>query len=191
MASQLCPLKCSYLRLMVHGVTLPDNLCHLDMTVSQSEYGFQTRVWGNLWNTLHMMSLNFPVRPTPDDRRRYKAFFESLQWVLPCKSCRESYARFISAKGKPTHLTMSTMRDRESVARWMYDVHCAVSKRIGKSTPVSFEGMCRKFEQFRAGDCTKHSCDAKEQKKRRRAVVLVMDDETYAKMGFRSSLVVI
>lgn len=161
------------------------------MTVSQSRYGFQTRVWGIFWTVLHCISLNFPVSPTADDRQRYKAFFESLQWVLPCKSCRESYAKFIHARGKPTHLTTATMKDRESVARWMYEVHCAVSKRIGKPTRVTFEGMCRKFEQFRAGDCTKHSCDANEAKKRKRAVVLVMDDDTYSKMGFRSSLVVL
>lgn len=162
------------------------------MVVSQSKYGFQTRVWGNqAWSFLHMISLNFPVNPTADDRRRYKAFFESLQWVLPCKSCRESYGRFINARGKPTQLTVRTMKDRESVARWMYEVHCAVSGRIKKPTPISFEGMCRKFEQFRAGDCNRHSCDASVQKRRKRAVVLVMDDETYAKMGFRSSLVVL
>lgn len=175
----------------MHWVTLPNNICHQDMTVSQSKYGFQTRIWGpaGAWPFLHMISLNFPCKPTSEEKRHYLAFFESLQWVLPCKSCRESYAKFIRAKGKRTHLTMGTMKDRETVARWVYDMHCAVSKRIGKSTPISFEGMCRKFERFRAGDCTKHSCDASEAKKRKRAVVLVMDDETYSRLGFRSSLV--
>ena len=161
------------------------------MVVSQSKFGFQTRIWGpaGAWPFLHMISLNYPVEPTTIDKRQYLAFFQSLQWVLPCKSCRESYAKFITAKGKPTQLTSKTMQNRETVARWMYEVHCAVSKRIGKQTPVTFAGMCRKFERFRAGNCTKHSCDAAEQKKRKRAVVLVMDDEQYRRLGYKSSLV--
>lgn len=175
---------------LIQRVWLPNNVWHNDMVVSQSEYGFQTRLWGVCtWPFLHMISLNFPVRPTAEDRRRYLGFFQSLQWVLPCKSCRESYAKFITARGKPTELTLRTVKDRESVARWMYAVHCAVSNRIGKETTVSFEGMCRKFERFRAGVCGKHSCDVEERRKRKRAVVLVMDDDTYKKLAFKSSLV--
>ena len=162
------------------------------MVVSQSKYGLQTRLWGpQFWNVLHMISLNFPVSPTAEDRQHYLAFFKSLQWVLPCKSCRESYVNFIGAVGKPTHLSLKTMKDRETVARWVYAVHCAVSKRIGKKTPITFEGVCRKYEQFRAGECTKHTCDASHQKRRKRAVVLVMDDGAYQAMGLRSSLVVV
>ena len=161
------------------------------MVVSESKYGAQARVWGPAtWLFLHCISLNFPVKPSEEEKQHYLTFFRSLQWVLPCKSCRESYGKFISAKGRRTHLTLATMKDRETVARWMYDVHCAVSKRIKKKTPISFEGMCRKYEQFRAGQCSAHGCDAEAQKKRKRAVVLVMNDETYRNMGFKSSLVV-
>ena len=115
-------------------------------------------------------------------------FFESLQWVLPCKSCRESYANFID-KGK-TKLTMKTMASRESVARWMYDLHNAVSRRIGKRSALTFEGMCSKYEQFRATSCDKHTCDT-HQSTRKRAVTLVMDDETCRRLGYRSSLQVL
>lgn len=162
------------------------------MAVSESSYGMITRVWGVcFWLVLHCISLNYPVHPSGQDKKRYKAFFESLQWVLPCKACRESYGKFITAKGRRTQLTLATMRNRETVARWMYEVHRAVSQRIDKQTAVSFHGMCQKFEQFRAGQCNTHGCDAGTQKKRKRAVVMVMDDDTYKQMGFKSSLVVL
>ena len=135
-----------------------------------------------------MISLNYPVKPSAADKNRYLEFFRSLQWVLPCRSCRESYGSIIERRG-PTRLTLDTMRDRESVARWLYHVHAAVSKRIGKHTAISFEGMCKKYEQLRATDCSKHCCDTQVKTKRKRAVVLVMDDATYQRMGFRSSLV--
>lgn len=158
------------------------------MTVSQSDMGFQTRIWSFFWHILHMISLNYPVRPSAREKEQYLEFFKSLQWVLPCKSCRQSYGKFIRAKGR-TRLNLKTMESRESVARWMYNIHCAVSKRIGKRTPISFEGMCRRYEKFRATSCSDHTCDT-QMHKRRRAVVLIMDDTTYNRMGFKSSLVV-
>lgn len=153
--------------------------------------GFQTRFWGNqAWSFLHSISLNFPVNPTAADKRRYMAFFKSLEDVLPCRSCRESYGKFIRRKGS-TQLTTATMESRESVAIWLYHVHDAVNKRIGKKTSVSFETMCRRYERLRASSCSKHTCDAQQAAKRKRAVVLVMNDETYAKLGFRNSMVML
>lgn len=86
-------------------------------------------------------------------------------------------------------MTMATMKDRESVARWMYAVHDAVNRRIGKNTPISFEGMCKRYEKFRASTCDKHTCDQETLKKRKRAVVIIMNDKTFNSLGCRSSLV--
>ena len=150
----------------------------------------QSRIWGqNFWLVLHCIGLNYPVTPTLEQKKHYLQFFQSLQWVLPCKSCRESYARFIT-RGK-TKLCLLTMTSRESVARWVYDLHNAVSKRIGKRSTLTFEGSCKKYEQFRASSCNKHTCDTDESSQRKRAVILVMDDKTYKRLGFRSSLQVI
>lgn len=161
------------------------------MTVSVSGSGMMTRCWGPAsWFFLHCVSVNYPLNPTSADKSRYLEFFRSLQWILPCKSCRESYADLIAKKG-PTKLTLATMKNRETVALWLYHVHCAVNKRIGKKTSISFQGMCKKYEQFRATSCDKHTCDQDQAKKRKRMVVLAMDDVTYSNMGFRSSLCII
>ena len=51
--------------------------------------GMLTTVWGpSMWHYLHTMSFNYPVKPSDDDRKHYKNFILSLQYVLPCKYCR-------------------------------------------------------------------------------------------------------
>ena len=48
-----------------------------------------TSVWGpSMWHYLHTMSFNYPVKPTPEEKKHYKEFILSLQHVLPCKYCR-------------------------------------------------------------------------------------------------------
>ena len=56
-----------------------------------SNEGMQTSVWGPiLWTFLHIMSFNYPVQPTEEDKIHYKGFVEHLQYILPCKKCREN-----------------------------------------------------------------------------------------------------
>ena len=51
--------------------------------------GFLTSVWGPaMWHYLHTMSFNYPVNPTPEDKKHYRDFIINLQYVLPCKYCR-------------------------------------------------------------------------------------------------------
>ena len=49
-----------------------------------------TRVWGNpAWIFLHCISFTYPEHPTKKDKKEYKAFLNSLQFVLPCSLCRK------------------------------------------------------------------------------------------------------
>jgi hypothetical protein len=55
--------------------------------------GMVTSVWGPpMWHYLHTMSFNYPVNPTPEDKKHYKDFIINLQYVLPCKYCRINLA---------------------------------------------------------------------------------------------------
>ena len=46
--------------------------------------GMLTAVWGpSLWHYLHMMSFNYPMKPTEKDKKYYKDFIINLQHVLP------------------------------------------------------------------------------------------------------------
>ena len=51
--------------------------------------GMLTSVWGpSMWHYLHIMSFNYPVNPTSEDKKHYRDFVLNLKNVLPCKYCR-------------------------------------------------------------------------------------------------------
>ena len=53
--------------------------------------GMLTSVWGPpLWHYLHVMSFNYPVKPTADDKKHYRDFICNLRNVLPCRYCRQN-----------------------------------------------------------------------------------------------------
>ena len=48
--------------------------------------GMLTTVWGpSLWHFLHTMSFNYPVEPSPEQKKQYREFILSLENILPCK----------------------------------------------------------------------------------------------------------
>ena len=84
--------------------------------------------WGpQLWHTLHMVALNYPDAPSPDDKRNYKAFFESLQFVIPCASCADNYALHLR------QLPVDRFLDNaDALFAWSVHVHNMVNKSYGK-----------------------------------------------------------
>ena len=48
-----------------------------------------TTVWGpSLWHYLHILSFNFPIKPTSIQKKKHLEFIKNLQYTLPCKYCR-------------------------------------------------------------------------------------------------------
>lgn len=118
------------------------------------DHGFQPNVWGPpLWFFLHTASLNFPAKPTPEQKMQYFTFFKSVGFVLPCRYCRESYQKWTET------LSMREFESRETLSRWLYDIHNKVNKKLNKGpdyTP-SYDQVLRYYNQFRGGidDCPK------------------------------------
>lgn len=99
-----------------------------------STAGFLPSMWGpGVWNLIHMTAANFPCQPTPEDRRRYEAFLESLADVLPCAACRSHFRAMLEGrKGRSLQLTAQVLRDRFTLFDWTVRVHNAVNRRLGK-----------------------------------------------------------
>lgn len=54
-----------------------------------------TLFWGpSAWQLIHSVGLVYPKSPTPSEQKIFYDFFDSLQYVLPCKHCRKSYSGF-------------------------------------------------------------------------------------------------
>ena len=109
--------------------------------------GMMTSVWGPpLWHTLHTISFNYPTKPTKEQKKNYYKFYSNLQNVLPCKYCRDNLAKNLQKHP----LTMNVFENRETLSRWVYELHEVVNKMLGKDSGLSYEDVRDRYEYFRA-----------------------------------------
>lgn len=112
-----------------------------------SKDGFLTYVWGpSMWMSLHIVSMNYPCYPTRQQKKQYKSFFDSLQNILPCGKCRDNLKNNL----KNTKYGMTVFQNRDTLTKWVYDLHCNINTMLGKKNVVSFEDVRNIYENFRA-----------------------------------------
>ena len=109
--------------------------------------GMLTTVWGpSMWHYLHTMSFNYPVKPTPQEKRHYMGFVKSLKYTLPCKYCRKN----LVTNFKSMPLTLKEMKNRDSFSRYIYGLHELVNKMLGKKSGLTYCQVRERYEHFRA-----------------------------------------
>ena len=137
--------------------------------------GFKPTLWGNdMWHLLRMIAWAHPivdksVKKSRGDiylARKYKSFFESLVYVLPCGVCCTHYARIISGKrkkgireqdtGDPCVLTNTVACSRRSLTRWLYNIQNCVSATLGNdiSTVPSYNSVRLRYSRAAGGSDT-------------------------------------
>ena len=113
----------------------------------ESPSGMLTSVWGPpLWHYLHVMSFNYPVNPTKDDKKYYSDFICNLRNVLPCKYCRINLTN--NLKEKP--LLMCHMKSRATFSKYIYELHEVINKMLGKKSNLTYCDVRDRYEQFRS-----------------------------------------
>lgn len=116
-------------------------------TDMKSGDGMLTTVWGpSLWHYLHTMSFNYPVEPTPEHKKQYREFVQSLVHVLPCKYCRMNLVK--NFKALP--LKYSDMESRDTFSRYVYKLHELINTMLGKKSNLSYCDVRERYEHFRA-----------------------------------------
>ena len=109
--------------------------------------GMLTAVWGpSLWHFLHIMSFNYPMKPSIEDMSHYKNFMLSLQFILPCKYCRQNLLNYYIE----TPITSDDMADRASFSRYVYTLHECINKRLNKPHELSYYDVRERYEHFRS-----------------------------------------
>jgi hypothetical protein len=120
-------------------------------TFKKKEYssgdGMLTSIWGpSMWHFLHIMSFNYPVNPSKEDKKNYQGFVLNLQNILPCKYCRQNLQK--NFKANP--LTMADMANRDRFSRYIYKLHEMVNKLLGKKSGLSYCDVRERYEHFRS-----------------------------------------
>jgi hypothetical protein len=109
--------------------------------------GMVSSVWGPpFWHYLHTMSFNYPVEPTPEDKKHYRDFILNLKYVLPCRFCRQN----IRNNFKHLPLTMDKMKNRETFSKYIYDLHEIINKMLKKDSGLSYNDVRERYENFRS-----------------------------------------
>ena len=109
--------------------------------------GMLTRVWGPpLWHFLHLMSFNYPVHPTKEDKKHYKEFIYSLRYILPCHYCRLNLKKNL----KMLPLTNAELKNRDKFSRFIYKLHELVNTMLGKKSGLKYCDIRERYEHFRS-----------------------------------------
>jgi len=118
----------------------------------KSNDGMLTAVWGPpAWHFLHTISFNYPVHPTPLEKKNYRRFILSLQNILPCMHCRDNMKKNL----KKSPLTMRDMKNRHTFSLWVYKFHEQVNCMLNKKSVLSYEAVRERYEHFRSR-CTEN-----------------------------------
>jgi len=120
-------------------------------TYSQKDYesndGMLTTVWGpSMWHYLHTMSFNYPVRPSCNEKERYRNFVLNLKYVLPCGKCRKNLCNNF----KKLPLQMSHMKSRSTFSKYIYDLHELINRMLNKKSGLTYEQIKERYEHFRS-----------------------------------------
>ena len=134
---------------------MPPHATTKKRTFKKREYssgdGMLTTIWGpSMWHFLHTMSFNYPVKPSKEDKIHYRDFILSLQYILPCKYCRQN----LKTNLKANPLKMSDMESRDTFSRYIYKLHEIVNKLLGKKSHLTYCDVRERYEHFRSR-CTK------------------------------------
>ena len=117
--------------------------------------GFISTVWGPaLWMVIHCISLNYPLVPTQIDKQRYRAWFEGLQHVLPCGTCRTNFKQNLVDIGYDPQIHFQS---RLQFANMVFELHNAIRVLQCKPVTMTFAQCVLTYEQFRAKDCTENT----------------------------------
>lgn len=112
--------------------------------------GFSPETWGpSMWLMVHLIAATYPARPTPEDKERYAAFFNSLRDVLPCEGCRRGYDTIL--RTVPTQLTPQVFASTQTLFKWTVDVHNRVNAKLGKPVNSNWRHWFRQYDALRSG----------------------------------------
>ncbi len=98
---------------------------------------FPPAVWGPIfWMTMHIVALGYSDKPSYSEKKAAKEFYEGLQFLLPCPTCKAHYSE--NLKVNPISPSLDNRRD---LFRWTVNMHNTINKQLGKPTITEEEAL--------------------------------------------------
>lgn len=86
-------------------------------------------VWGpHAWKFMHAVALTYPDAPSAEEKQAAQQFFSSLQYLLPCESCKLNYVKEL--KMFPLQ---PALESKQKLNEWLTALHNSVNKRLNKT----------------------------------------------------------
>ena len=99
------------------------------------------KIWGpSAWIFLHSVTFNYPDNPTEEIKNKYKVFFESLQFVLPCEKCQNNYKK----KLVKYELSPEVLKNKKVLIEWLIDIHNEVNKSNNQPS-LTYKEVIQKY----------------------------------------------
>lgn len=91
-------------------------------------------VWGpHGWKFMHAVALAYPENPSVEEKKAAAQFFTSLEYLLPCESCKQNYRKELQA-----FPLAPALESKQKLNEWLTELHNSVNKRL-KKTVMSAE----------------------------------------------------
>ena len=137
----------------------------MSSTFTQKDFdsndGMLTDIWGPpFWHILHIISFNYPVNPTEEQKQHYYNYFENVGNILPCIYCRNNYKNNL----KSTNFSMDVFKNRGSLSFWVYSLHNHINMMLNKPCNLSFIEIQERYENYRARCSLKKEDEFKDKK---------------------------
>ena len=85
-------------------------------------------IWGPpLWYEMHTKTFKYPENPTNRDKLYITQYFNEFKNTLPCDKCKVHYRSYLLMRPLQYYVN-----NKESLVRWLIDLHNQVNSRTGK-----------------------------------------------------------
>jgi len=102
--------------------------------------GISPNYWGKEgWHFIHYVALNYPDKPTEEDKINYTKFLDSVEHILPCPICGHHFKQ--NMEKHPPNLD-----SQMDFFRWTVDMHNFVNKQNGKKQ-MSYENALYELQK--------------------------------------------
>jgi hypothetical protein len=86
-------------------------------------------VWGpHGWKFMHAVALAYPENPSAEEKKAAFQFFTSLEYMLPCESCKQNFRKEIAAMP-----LIPALESKQTLNEWLTTLHNSVNKRLNKT----------------------------------------------------------